>query len=93
VIRLREGWRLMRKRGPSQFQFWVIALLVGIAAGFAAVAFRKGIAALEGLLYQTGDVARLQSLAEHLPWYWVLLIPVAGGLVVGQILHRARSPM
>jgi CIC family chloride channel protein len=88
IVRLREGWRLMRKRGPSQFQFWVIALLVGIAAGFAAVAFRKGIAALEGLLYQTGDVARLQSLAEHMPWYWVLLIPVAGGLVVGQILHR-----
>ncbi|MBE0454080.1 MAG: chloride channel protein [Roseovarius sp.] len=88
AIRLREGWRMLRKRGPSQFQFWVIALLVGIAAGFAAVLFRKGIEALEGLLYQTADVARLQSLAEHLPWYWVLLVPVAGGLVVGQILHR-----
>ncbi|MBC7133245.1 MAG: chloride channel protein [Roseovarius sp.] len=88
VIRLREGWRMMRKRGPSQFQFWVIALLVGIAAGLAAVGFRMGIEGLEGLLYQTGDVARLHSTAGHMPWYWVLLVPVAGGLVVGQILHR-----
>jgi CIC family chloride channel protein len=88
AIRLREGWRMMRKRGPSQFQFWVIALLVGIASGLAAVAFRKGIEALEGLLYQTDDVARLHSLAEQLAWYWVLLVPVAGGLVVGQILHH-----
>lgn len=88
VVRLREGWRLMRKRGPSQFQFWVIALLVGIASGYATVLFRMGITALEGLLYQTDDVARLHSLAETMPWYWVLLVPVAGGLVVGQILHR-----
>ncbi len=79
---------MMRKRGPSQFQFWVIALLVGIASGLAAVAFRKGIEALEGLLYQTDDVARLHSLAEQLAWYWVLLVPVAGGLLVGLILHR-----
>jgi CIC family chloride channel protein len=88
AIRLRGGWRIMRRRGPSQFQFWVIALLVGSAAGYATVLFRKGISALEGLVYQTDDVARLHSQAEHLPWYWVLLVPVAGGLIVGLILHR-----
>jgi len=86
--RLREGWRMMRRRGPSQFQFWLIALMVGIMAGYAAVLFRKGVSALEGFLYQTDDVARLHSMAEQMPWYWVLLVPVAGGLVVGQILHR-----
>src|SRR6056297_4042576 len=88
IIRLRGGWRMMRRRGPSQFQFWVIALLLGSAAGYAAVLFRKGISALEGLVYQTGDVARLHSQAEHLPWFWVLLVPVAGGLIVGLILHH-----
>ncbi len=79
---------MLRRRGPSQFQFWVIALLLGSAAGYAAVLFRKGISALEGLVYQTGDVARLHSQAGHLPWFWVLLVPVAGGLIVGLILHR-----
>ncbi len=88
AIRLRGGWRMLRRRGPSQFQFWVIALLLGSAAGYAAVLFRKGISALEGVVYQTGDVARLHSQAEHLPWFWVLLVPVAGGLIVGLVLHR-----
>src|SRR6056297_1882242 len=88
ATRLRGGWRMMRRRGPSQFQFWVIALLLGSAAGYAAVLFRKAISALEGLVYRTDDVARLHSQAEHLPWVWVLLVPVAGGLIVGLILHR-----
>jgi len=85
---LRDGWRVLRKRGPSQFQFWLIALLIGIVAGFAALFFRKGIIVLQGLLYGTEDVTRLNTLAEALPWYWILLMPVAGGLVVGLILHH-----
>ncbi|GAW33220.1 voltage-gated ClC-type chloride channel ClcB [Roseovarius sp. A-2] len=85
---LRDGWRVLRKRGPSQFQFWLIALIIGIAAGFAALFFRKGIIALQGFVYGTGDVTRLHSLAVYLPWYWILLVPVAGGLVVGLILHH-----
>ena len=85
---LREGWAVRRKRGPSQFQFWLIALLIGIAAGFAALLFRKGIIVLQGVLYGTEDVAQLHSLAESLPWYWILMVPVAGGLVVGLILHH-----
>jgi len=85
---LRDGWQVLRKRGPSQFQFWLIALMIGIAAGFAALLFRKGIMALQGLAYGTEDVARLHSLAEQLPWYWILMLPVAGGLVVGLILHH-----
>ncbi|SEM79458.1 chloride channel protein, CIC family [Roseovarius tolerans] len=85
---LREGWQVLRKRGPSQFQFWLIALMIGVAAGFAALFFRKGITALQGLVYGTDDVTRLHSLAEQLPWYWILMLPVAGGLVVGLILHH-----
>jgi len=85
---LRNGWTVMRVHGPSQFQFWVIALLIGIAAGFAALLFRKGIDALQQLAYGVEDVARIHSLAEQLPWYWILLLPAAGGLVVGIILHH-----
>ncbi|MFD1509967.1 chloride channel protein [Lacimonas salitolerans] len=83
----RDAWRLLRTQGSSKFQFWLIALAIGIAAGFAALFFRKGIEALQTLLYGIDDAARLHSYAETLPWYWVLLIPVAGGTVVGLILH------
>ncbi len=94
---LRKAWRILLTRGPSQFQFWIIALFIGIAAGFAALVFRKGINALQYLAYGTEDMARIHSLAAQLPWYWVLIVPILGGLVVGLILHfftpdaRSRS--
>jgi len=84
---LLEAWVLMRKRGPSQAQFWFIALVVGAVSGLAAVAFRRAIIWLQTLVYGVSDPARLHSFAETLAWYWVLLIPVAGGLTVGLILH------
>ncbi|SNR26641.1 chloride channel protein [Puniceibacterium sediminis] len=82
-----RGWQLLRERGPGQIQFWFIALAIGIAAGTAALLFRKAIETLQTALYGTEDVNLLASFAQTLPWYWVLLIPVAGGLVVGLIMH------
>ena len=80
------AWRTMRSKGPGQVQFWFLALLIGVSAGFAALMFRKGIAALQTLLYGTDDVM-LATHAGALPWGWVLAIPICGGLVVGLILH------
>lgn len=92
ILRLRrdaaEAWFVLRRQGPSQMQFWFIALVIGIAAGFAAVLFRLGIERLQAFLYGTEDVRQLHSFAESLPWYWILLIPILGGLCVGLILHR-----
>ncbi len=93
----RDGFRVIRQRGPSQIQFWFIALLIGIGAGFAALFFRKGINSFQSLIYGTDDVQYLHSFAQSLPWYWILMIPIFGGLAVGIILHvftrdgRARS--
>jgi CIC family chloride channel protein len=84
----RGGWQTVRDKAPGQIVFWFIALAVGVAAGFAALFFRKGIEALQQALYGVDDVRLLHSFAEGLPWYLILLIPVAGGLVVGLILHR-----
>ncbi|WP_132461240.1 chloride channel protein [Rhodovulum marinum] len=78
----------MRSRGPSQVQFWFIALVIGIAAGFAALGFRLAIDMLQRTVYGVDDPHRLHSYAETLHWGWVLAIPAIGGLVVGLILHR-----
>lgn len=83
-----SGMQIMRKKGPSQLQFWFIALLIGIAAGLAALLFRKGIAAIQGVLYDAKDVRALQEFATDLEWYWIVLIPIVGGLLTGWILHR-----
>ncbi len=93
----RTGWDVLRHKGPGKVTFWFIALVVGIAAGFAAMLFRKGINLIQAFLYGTEDVQRLHSFIGSLDWYWVVLIPTTGGLVVGLILHnftrdaRARS--
>lgn len=78
---------VMRRKGPSQIQFWFIALAIGVAAGIAATLFRLGIEALQTTIYGIEDTRLLHTFAETLPWYWILLTPVVGGLVVGMILH------
>ncbi len=87
VVAGREAWRILRHKGPSQVQFWFIALAIGVAAGFAALGFRMAISALQSALYGTDNPAMLHSFAETLDWYWIVAIPVAGGLAVGIILH------
>ena len=79
---------MIRERGPGNIQFWFIALVIGLAAGAAAVLFRLGINFLQETLYGTDNVRLLHSFAETLPWYSILLIPVFGGLLVGLILDR-----
>ncbi|PWK55259.1 chloride channel protein [Silicimonas algicola] len=92
-----RAWRLMRERGPDKVQFWFIALLIGLAAGCAAVLFRLGINLLQSALYGTDEPRLMRTYAETLAWYWIVAIPVVGGLVVGLILnrftadHRAKS--
>lgn len=93
----RAAWQVLRQKGPGKITFWFIALVVGIAAGFAALFFRKGVNWLQEALYGTDDVQHLHSFISGLDWYLVILIPTAGGLVSGLILHhftrdaRARS--
>ncbi len=83
-----HGWRVLRHRGPGKVQFWFIALVIGIAAGFAALGFRAGINWLQSTLYGTPDTHRLHSYVENQPWFLILILPILGGLAVGLILHR-----
>ena len=85
---MRDLWRILLHRGPSQFQFWLIALLIGIAAGFAALFFRWGTSALQAWVYGAEDANYLHSFAAGLPWYWLVGIATLGGLIVGLILDR-----
>ncbi|WP_371171013.1 chloride channel protein [Aliiroseovarius sp. 2305UL8-7] len=85
--RCSSGWEILVRNGPSQLQFWILALLIGTASGTAALGFRKAIEGLQASFYGTDDLAHLQSFASMLPWYWILLLPAFGGLVVGIILN------
>jgi len=84
---LGKGWRVLRQAGPGQVQFWIIALLVGIASGYAALGFLLAIIWLQELFYGADDLM-LASHAAGLAWYRVLFLPILGGLAVGLILAR-----
>lgn len=93
VRRLRAGaWqarsRLRRPEVRSQLTLWPIAVAVGVATGYAVILFRSGILWLQTWFYGASDEI-IHSVAAVLPWYLVLSIPVAGGLVVGLILTAA----
>ncbi|WP_188716251.1 chloride channel protein [Paracoccus acridae] len=85
--RTRRILRIVRERGPSKVQFWLLALLIGIGAGLATLGFRLGISQLQHAVYGADDVT-LASIAGGLPWAWVLVVPALGGLAVGIILDR-----
>jgi CIC family chloride channel protein len=69
-----------------------LALVIGVGAGFGAVGFRWLIFAFTWLATgheQFGQAGRIGSL--HLPWlgvWFLLLIPVIGGLLYGPLIHR-----
>lgn len=83
-----DAARVIKTRGPTQVQFWFIALAIGIGAGMAALLFRLGIEFIQSTLYGTDDVRHLHSFVAGLAWYQIVAIPVIGGLVVGIILDR-----
>jgi len=87
TARSRAGWRTLRARGPNAAQFWVLALLIGIASGLAALGFRKAIEGLQRLAYGT-DTVMAAVHAGAIPAWWLIALPALGGLAVGLILHR-----
>jgi CIC family chloride channel protein len=86
--------RALRKRPGDVAQqtsnrpaFWLVAAVVGILAGYAAILYRLSIRLLETLLYGADDKT-IHSFAAELDPLHVVLIPVCGGLAVGFILQR-----
>jgi CIC family chloride channel protein len=63
----------------------VLAVLVGVAAGFGAVGFRYLINFFQTLAY--GGENDLLELVVNLPWYYRVAVPAIGGLVVGPLVY------
>ncbi|WP_408004197.1 chloride channel protein [Pseudooceanicola algae] len=87
VTQAETGWKRLKGEMPRQITLWFIALAVGIAAGIAALVFRKSIAWLQHVVYGAEDVHLLHTFVGTLPWQVVLITPIIGGLVVGLLLH------
>ncbi|MFP4169426.1 MAG: chloride channel protein [Methanomassiliicoccales archaeon] len=55
-----------------------LSVFIGIVGGLGAIAFQILLDAVWSLSYESFQV----------PWYLILLLPAAGGLMVGQIIRR-----
>ena len=60
----------------------ILAVLVGVLAGLGAVAFRWMIKGFHTLFFDGGA-----HLLDFLDQYYVILVPAAGGLIVGLLVH------
>jgi CIC family chloride channel protein len=63
----------------------VLAVVVGLAAGFGAVGFRYLINFFQTLAY--GGENDLLELVINLPWYYRVAVPAIGGLIVGPLVY------
>ncbi len=86
LARLRRRWRRLAR--SEQIVLNLLAVVIGVAVGYAAIAFRIGIA-----LTQQGAFGfhseRFYHLAAELPWWHLLLAPCLGGLAIGLFIHFA----
>jgi len=64
----------------------VLAMVVGTVSGGAVIGFPEAISFIQLMLYGSGS-ERLFSSANALPWWQILLVPMAGGMVVGIMVH------
>jgi len=63
----------------------ILAILIGIIGGYGAILFRFMIRFVQGSSFGSWhlDLAYI----EAMPWYWKLIIPAVGGLIVGPIIY------
>jgi len=76
--------RRMRLNLGDRTTLILLALVIGIAGGFGAVFFRWLIGAFQDLAWGPGGTP-LEKIVRS-PWYWRMLVPAAGGLLVGLIV-------
>ena len=63
----------------------ILAVLVGTAGGLGAVGFRYLINFFQTISY--GSSSELLHVITQTPWYVRLLIPTAGGLIIGPLVY------
>lgn len=76
--------------GEGHVRTWLMALVVGLLAACASVAFRLAINAVQ-LLWLGTMSERVVSAARAVPWPVILLAPAIGGVVVGGLLYFVPS--
>ncbi|MBL4666221.1 MAG: chloride channel protein, partial [Sneathiella sp.] len=84
--RLMSSLRTIGENMPLRLM--ICSLIIGLLAGYGALAFRELISQTQTLFYGFGSEFVVTG-AASLPWWQIVLIPVIGGLIVGILLKIA----
>ena len=77
---------MLQRVQMTEHLFMIIAaVIIGILAGFGALAIRLLIKEISDLCF-SGDGTLLQNISNS-PWLLVVLVPAIGGLIVGPIIY------
>ncbi|QGY41647.1 CBS domain-containing protein [Pseudodesulfovibrio cashew] len=80
---------LMKRLRRPNVQYLFLAIIIGVLAGYGAVLFKFIMKYMQWVFYQdTGDMLHV---ADTIPLWMKLLMPAAGGLVVGLIVSFFAS--
>ena len=63
----------------------IVAIIIGILAGFAAIGIRALIQTISHISF-SGEGNLLENIMNT-SWYWIIIIPMIGGLIVGPIIY------
>ena len=83
-----QAWQRVTRN--DQLLLLLLALVIGVAAGYGALVFRLLTAAIQ-ILFLGHGTEHLVSAVATLPWWQVLLAPTVGGLLIG-LLTRLVLP-
>lgn len=86
---LRRSVRRARQDGRS-ILLWPVALLIGVIAGYAALALRLAIQGVQLIFFAEGE-ERLAEAAAQLPPLQVIAAPFLGGLLVAWLLWFGKK--
>lgn len=70
----------------DQVVLFVLAVVLGAAAAYAAILFRWTIQLVQTVAFGTGAEAMVAAV-EALPWWQVLATPALGGLAIGALIR------
>jgi len=78
--------RLLDRAKLTEHSFMIIiAIIIGVLAGFSAIGIRALIRWIS-LISFPGTGTYLENVIST-PWFWVILVPILGGLLVGPIIY------
>jgi CIC family chloride channel protein len=73
-----------RNEFSEHIRLTLLAVLIGLIAGFASVGFKFMIQFFQNQFWRASDII---SAVTSQPWYFTLLIPTLGGLIISPIIY------